>query len=167
MDFNHFRFSKYLWDYPWYAVIFFHGWIYCLCTGLAFNSPYPLLLRAQRNLDIILSFDFSRRDNDKAPIFNELLLAEKWARLHQVPFPPIDVDVYDPEGKGYKGRYHALWARITKNPDWSTGPLAYPFTCTAYSFACSILPALLARSTALLPSLVEKWLMRWLFYQFF
>ena len=39
----------------------------------------------------------------------------------------------------------ALWSRITKNPDVSTGPLARPFVCllvisfarTAYWFACS------------------------------
>ena len=43
----------------------------------------------------------------------------------------------------------ALWARTTKNTDWSTGPLARPFAHTAHSFACSALLALLACSTAL------------------
>ena len=31
--------------------------------GLAFNSPYPVLLRKEREVDLILSFDFSQRDD--------------------------------------------------------------------------------------------------------
>lgn len=38
--------------------------IYLVDSGLAFNSPYPLLLRPQRDVDIFLSFDFSARDKD-------------------------------------------------------------------------------------------------------
>ena len=30
--------------------------------------------------------------------FQEILLAEKWARLNKLPFPPIDVSVFDREG---------------------------------------------------------------------
>ena len=51
------------------------------------------------------------------------------------------------------GLLRALWARSTKNPDVSTGPLTRPFarllallTRTAHSFACSALLALLTRS---------------------
>ena len=43
----------------------------------------------------------------------------------------------------------AHWARIIKNPDESTGPLARPFARTAHSFACSGLLASLAPSAAL------------------
>lgn len=38
--------------------------IYLVDSGLVFNSPYPLLLRPQRDVDIFLSFDFSARDKD-------------------------------------------------------------------------------------------------------
>ena len=38
--------------------------IYLVDSGLAFNSPYPLLLRPERDVDIFLSFDFSARDKD-------------------------------------------------------------------------------------------------------
>lgn len=31
-------------------------------SGIAFNSPYPTLLRPERKVEIILSFDFSQRD---------------------------------------------------------------------------------------------------------
>lgn len=42
--------------------------IYLVDSGLVFNSPYPLLLRPQRDVDIFLSFDFSARDkDDKCP----------------------------------------------------------------------------------------------------
>ena len=38
--------------------------IYLVDSGLVFNSPYPLLLRPQRAVDIFLSFDFSAREKD-------------------------------------------------------------------------------------------------------
>ena len=31
-------------------------------SGLAFNSPYPAVVRPERKVDLILSFDFSQRD---------------------------------------------------------------------------------------------------------
>ena len=34
-------------------------------AGLMFNSPYPPLLRKQRSVDLILSFDFSARETDE------------------------------------------------------------------------------------------------------
>lgn len=67
-------------------------------AGLAFNSPYPLILRQERRCDVIISFDFSGRDKDEMMPFKDLLLAEKWARLHKMPFPPIDISVYEREG---------------------------------------------------------------------
>lgn len=72
--------------------------IYMVDAGLTFNSPYPLVLRPQRGVDVILSFDFSARDSDQTPPFKELLLAEKWAKLNRLPFPPIDPGVVDREG---------------------------------------------------------------------
>ncbi|CAL1537190.1 unnamed protein product [Lymnaea stagnalis] len=72
--------------------------LYVVDSGLTFNSPYPVLLRPQREVDIILSFDFSARPSDDTPPFKELLLAAKWAELNKVPFPPIDVSVVQKEG---------------------------------------------------------------------
>ena len=38
-------------------------------AGIAFNSPYPPMLRAERGVDIILSFDFSaRKEDDMDPL---------------------------------------------------------------------------------------------------
>lgn len=34
-------------------------------AGLMFNCPYPPLLRKERSVDIILSFDFSARERDE------------------------------------------------------------------------------------------------------
>ncbi|XP_046839790.1 cytosolic phospholipase A2-like [Xenia sp. Carnegie-2017] len=59
-------------------------------AGIAFNSPYPTLLRQERKVEIILSFDFSQRDSDKEPPFSALLKAEKWAKENDCPFPPIE-----------------------------------------------------------------------------
>ncbi|CAH1786701.1 unnamed protein product [Owenia fusiformis] len=68
--------------------------LYMVDGGLTFNSPYPLVLRPQRKVNLILSFDFSARDSDDAQPFKELLLAEKWAKINRVPFPKIDVSNY-------------------------------------------------------------------------
>ncbi|KAL9969386.1 hypothetical protein ACROYT_G021596 [Oculina patagonica] len=64
--------------------------IYLVDSGLVFNSPYPLLLRPQRDVDIYLSFDFSAREKDDVLSFQELLLAEEWARKNNFKFPPIN-----------------------------------------------------------------------------
>ena len=38
--------------------------IYLVDSGLVFNSPYPPMLRHERDVDIFLSFDFSARNRD-------------------------------------------------------------------------------------------------------
>ncbi|XP_037083335.1 cytosolic phospholipase A2-like isoform X2 [Pollicipes pollicipes] len=58
-------------------------------AGLTFNSPYPVLLRPQRGVDLYISFDFSGREDDNKDLFQELELAETWARKNKLPFPPI------------------------------------------------------------------------------
>ncbi|KAH9524898.1 Cytosolic phospholipase A2 [Bulinus truncatus] len=75
-----------------------HKKLYLVDSGLTFNSPYPLLLRPQRAVDLILSFDFSGRPSDDTPPFKDLLLAAKWAELNKVPFPPIDTNVLEKDG---------------------------------------------------------------------
>ncbi|KAL4635077.1 cytosolic phospholipase A2-like [Arapaima gigas] len=72
--------------------------IHIVDSGLTFNLPYPLILRPQRGVDLIISFDFSARPSDSSPPFKELLLAEKWARMNNLPFPKIDPKVFDREG---------------------------------------------------------------------
>ncbi|XP_028400819.1 cytosolic phospholipase A2-like [Dendronephthya gigantea] len=59
-------------------------------SGIAFNSPYPAMLRPERKVEIILSFEFSDREGgDKELPFKELLKAEEWAKDHGLPFPQI------------------------------------------------------------------------------
>ncbi|KAM9443724.1 cytosolic phospholipase A2 isoform 1-T2 [Clarias gariepinus] len=72
--------------------------IHVVDSGLTYNLPYPLILRPQRGVDLIISFDFSARPSDSSPPFKELLLAEKWARMNKLPFPRIDPKVFDREG---------------------------------------------------------------------
>ncbi|KAF5916717.1 hypothetical protein HPG69_005512, partial [Diceros bicornis minor] len=92
--------------------------IHVVDSGLTFNLPYPLILRPQRGVDLIISFDFSARPSDSSPPFKvpplytmdmylflrcvqqlmELLLAEKWAKMNKLPFPKIDPYVFDREG---------------------------------------------------------------------
>ncbi|KAF4529977.1 hypothetical protein B566_EDAN015746 [Ephemera danica] len=63
--------------------------LYLVDSGLTFNLPFPLLLRPQRAVDLYLSFDFSGRATDESSPFKEILLAEQWARLNHMPFPPV------------------------------------------------------------------------------
>lgn len=79
--------------------------LFIVDSGLAFNSPYPLLLRPQRAVDIYLSFDFSQRPTDASQPFKELLLAEKWATQNKVPFPPIQKQVEQYEGQEVRECY--------------------------------------------------------------
>ncbi|KAL0966604.1 hypothetical protein UPYG_G00297320 [Umbra pygmaea] len=72
--------------------------IHVVDSGLTYNLPFPLILRPQRGVDLIISFDFSARPSDSSPPFKELLLAEKWARMNKLPFPKIDPKVLDREG---------------------------------------------------------------------
>ncbi|XP_051951832.1 cytosolic phospholipase A2 [Xyrauchen texanus] len=72
--------------------------IHVVDSGLTFNLPYPLVLRPQRGVDLIITFDFSARPSDSSPPFKELQLAEKWARMNKLPFPKIDPKVFDREG---------------------------------------------------------------------
>ncbi|CAH3128692.1 unnamed protein product [Pocillopora meandrina] len=67
--------------------------IYLVDGGLVFNSPFPPLLRPQRKVDVFISFDFSVRKRDVEFPFEELLLAEKWAREHNMKFPPITAEL--------------------------------------------------------------------------
>ncbi|KAK3095997.1 hypothetical protein FSP39_021826 [Pinctada imbricata] len=58
-------------------------------AGLAFNSPYPLVLRASRSVDLILSFDFTDRGAVNGDPFTEVRLAQTWAEDHKAKFPPV------------------------------------------------------------------------------
>lgn len=40
--------------------------IHMVDSGLTFNLPYPLILRPQRGVDLIISFDFSARPSDSS-----------------------------------------------------------------------------------------------------
>ena len=57
--------------------------LYMVDAGLTFNSPYPLVLRPQRAVEIILSFDFSARPSDTTPPFKVTPLPPLYWR--QVP----------------------------------------------------------------------------------
>lgn len=43
--------------------------IHVVDSGLTYNLPYPLILRPQRGVDLIISFDFSARPSDTSPPF--------------------------------------------------------------------------------------------------
>lgn len=51
--------------------------IHMVDSGLTFNLPYPLILRPQRGVDLIISFDFSARPSDSSPPFKVSTLANQ------------------------------------------------------------------------------------------
>ena len=55
-------------------------------AGTIMNSPYPLMLRPQRRIDIILSFDFSVREKENEGLFEVIqsvfpILPKIWRHL--------------------------------------------------------------------------------------
>ncbi|KAM9330782.1 cytosolic phospholipase A2 gamma [Gastrophryne carolinensis] len=56
-------------------------------AGLEINVAFPLMLPPHRNVDLILSFDFSEGDP-----FLTLTQTEEYCEKHQVPFPKININ---------------------------------------------------------------------------
>ncbi|XP_066487372.1 cytosolic phospholipase A2 gamma-like isoform X2 [Tiliqua scincoides] len=54
-------------------------------AGLAINTAYPLILRPERNVKLILSFDYSAGDP-----FETIKKAAQYCKDHGIPFPEID-----------------------------------------------------------------------------
>ncbi|XP_077323521.1 cytosolic phospholipase A2 gamma-like [Lithobates pipiens] len=64
--------------------------IHLIDAGLEINTPYPLMLRPHRKVDLILSFDFSAGDPFKT--VNETV---KYCKAHHIPFPEIAEESYE------------------------------------------------------------------------
>ena len=47
-------------------------------AGLLFNSPYPPLLRKERSVDVLLSFDFSARESDEERPFKVIIYSPEF-----------------------------------------------------------------------------------------
>ena len=82
------------------------------------------------------------------------------------PFPCLENKGLDPPDLAV-----ALWSRITRNTDWSTGPLARPFVYLRRSLICLLCLACFTHTlcyahslTLLTPSLMGNWLLGWLFF---
>ncbi|XP_015207829.2 cytosolic phospholipase A2 gamma-like [Lepisosteus oculatus] len=60
---------------------------YLVDAGLAINSAYPLVLRPQRQVDVIISCDYSAGDDP----FLTVKQAAGYAKANSIPFPEIHV----------------------------------------------------------------------------
>ncbi|XP_074854966.1 cytosolic phospholipase A2 zeta-like [Carettochelys insculpta] len=58
--------------------------LYLVDGGFSINSPFPLVLQPERDVDVILSFNYSW----EAP-FQVLLLTQKYCEERDIPFPQI------------------------------------------------------------------------------
>lgn len=67
--------------------------IHIVDSGLTFNLPYPLILRPQRGVDLIISFDFSARPSDSSPPFkvSNIVIFDYFTitRVFSVLFPSL------------------------------------------------------------------------------
>ncbi|KAM7149939.1 cytosolic phospholipase A2 gamma-like [Macrochelys suwanniensis] len=63
-----------------------YEFIYLIDAGIAINSAYPLVLRPERKVKLILSFDFS--DGDPFETINK---TAKYCKTNHIPFPKIDI----------------------------------------------------------------------------
>ncbi|XP_074917519.1 cytosolic phospholipase A2 gamma-like, partial [Chelonoidis abingdonii] len=61
--------------------------IHLINAGIAINSPYPLVLRPERKVKLILSFDFS--DGDP---FETIKKTAKYCEANNIPFPEINTE---------------------------------------------------------------------------
>uniref|UniRef100_A0A8D0G6A0 PLA2c domain-containing protein n=1 Tax=Sphenodon punctatus TaxID=8508 RepID=A0A8D0G6A0_SPHPU len=59
-------------------------------AALAINSAYPLILRPERKVNLILSFDFSSGDP-----FESVKMAAKYCKENNIPFPKIDEKILE------------------------------------------------------------------------
>ncbi|XP_026565476.1 cytosolic phospholipase A2 zeta [Pseudonaja textilis] len=66
--------------------------LYLVDGGFSINSPFPLLIQPERDVDVILSFNYSW----EAP-FEVLELTEKYCRERDIPFPEIIFNKEDEE----------------------------------------------------------------------
>ncbi|XP_071233886.1 cytosolic phospholipase A2 gamma-like [Salvelinus alpinus] len=62
--------------------------IHLVDAGLKINSPYPPILRTSREVDLIISLDFSEGDP-----FETVFSAKKYALQQKLPFPPVKESV--------------------------------------------------------------------------
>ncbi|XP_062973742.1 cytosolic phospholipase A2 zeta [Elgaria multicarinata webbii] len=66
--------------------------LYLVDGGFSINSPFPLMLQPERDVDVILSFNYSW----EAP-FEVLQLTEKYCEDRAIPFPQITFNKEDEE----------------------------------------------------------------------
>ncbi|NWU91202.1 PA24F phospholipase, partial [Upupa epops] len=64
--------------------------LYLVDGGFSINSPFPLVLQPERDVDVIMSFNFSW----EAP-FEVLELTQKYCEEREIPFPKIELSEED------------------------------------------------------------------------
>lgn len=65
-----------------------HTTLVTVDAGIAFNLPFPPLLKPERNIDMIIALDASADVSDGQ--LSAIAGAERWAKKHGIPFPIIE-----------------------------------------------------------------------------
>ncbi|XP_077323187.1 cytosolic phospholipase A2 gamma-like isoform X2 [Lithobates pipiens] len=115
-------------------------------AGLEINTPYPLMLRPHRKVDLILSFDFSSGDP-----FETVKETVKYCKAHQIPFPEITEESYeDPPTKSC----YIFEGDGNETPDVMHFPLFNIQTCGN----ADIIKHLSLQFSTIIPSYSESWI---------
>ncbi|XP_073468163.1 cytosolic phospholipase A2 gamma-like [Aquarana catesbeiana] len=70
--------------------LFQKKYIHLIDAGLEINTPYPLVLRPHRKVDLILSFDFSQGGP-----FETVKKTAEYCKEHKIPFPEISKESFE------------------------------------------------------------------------
>lgn len=98
-------------------------------AGIAFNLPFPPLLKPERKIDMIIALDASADVNER---LDALVGAEQWAQTHGIPFPIIK------KSAKYKTAHQKAFTIFDEFPDGVTGPLVFYIPLVDHCFDCSI-----------------------------
>ncbi|KAJ7365493.1 Cytosolic phospholipase A2, partial [Desmophyllum pertusum] len=111
--------------------------IYVVDGGLVFNSPFPPLLRSERNVDVfyLLTSAYETGKWNFLSRYEELLLAEEWAKKNKFKFPPIKAELQYKK-HGLKEFY------VFRHPKDPTCPIVIHFVLANKTFKEQIKPGI-------------------------
>ncbi len=97
-------------------------------AGIAFNLPFPPLLKPERKIDLIIALDASADVGDGQ--LDALVGAEKWAQAHGIPFPKIQ------GSKRFAGTSTRPFTIFDEYDNGVTGPVVFYMPLIDDCFVC-------------------------------
>ncbi len=99
-------------------------------AGIAFNLPFPPLLKPERAIDIIIALDASADVSQGS--LGALVGAEKWAQAKGIPFPKIA------SSKNYKRASKRTYTVFDEFEEGKTGPIVFYIPLIDNNYRCAV-----------------------------